>query len=341
MDLKKFKLGVGPMSPLVTELCLKYSYENNFPLLIIGSRNQVDYDGGYAFSTDKLTSSIKNSQYYNSKNTLICRDHCGPYFSDRDIGLSTEKALNRCFGTIQTDLYNGFDIIHIDVGRVDKSEQLQVAKRMFDFAIRHNPNVMFEFGSEDNNGNTNDNIQYYINQLDFLDDYKPYVKYFVAQTGSLTKHKQVGKFNLAVTKQIVDLVHDRGLLFKEHNADYLSKVEVRSRILAEVDCLNVAPQFAVCHTKGLLKLQHTCTETFNEFFSFVLSQQYYKKWITHEVLDNITKFLVSAHYFFNTPIGIKLHKSLNYKKLELEVQEFLFKDLDEYRLEFENLYQLT
>lgn len=337
MDLKKFKLGVGPMSPVITELCLKYSFMHNFPLLFVCSRNQVDYDNGYSFTTSNLITSIKNSDYYVHENILICRDHCGPFFSDMDFGLSTTQALERCYETIQTDLYNGVDLIHIDVSRVEPSHQLKTAERLFDFAIKLNPNIIFEFGSEDNNGNINKNKQYYLNQLDFITDYKPYVKYFVAQTGSLTKHKQVGTFNFDFTKQIVELVHQYGFLFKEHNADYLTKNDIQLRINAGIDCLNIAPQLGVIHSKSLLQLKNAAIFEFNNFYEFVLKQDNYKKWVTNDVTDDVTKFLVSAHYFFHSKLGKLLHEKLNPVELTNLIEELLNAGLDEYRLGYEKI----
>ena len=332
MDLKKFKLGVGPMSPIVTDLCLEYSFKNDFPLLIISSRNQVDYDGGYAFSTPNLVKFIKNNKNYVKENVLICRDHCGPYFSDKDVGLDLEQALNRCFGTIQTDTYNGFDLLHIDVSRVEKNEQIQVAERLFNFALRHNPNVMFEYGSEDNNGNTNGDFSYYHNQISFLNQYKPNLKYFVAKTGSLTKHKQVGNFDNYTTRKITELVHNNNLLFKEHNADYLHVREVNLRLDAGVDCFNIAPQLGMIHTKALRECSTQAKEYYDLFVNFVLSQKYYNKWITSEVIDDETKFLVSAHYFFNSKLGIQLHRAIDNEQLTKTMREILILELDQYRL---------
>jgi hypothetical protein len=42
--MDKFKLGFGPMSKDIVDILCKHSVENNYPLMIIASRNQVDYD---------------------------------------------------------------------------------------------------------------------------------------------------------------------------------------------------------------------------------------------------------------------------------------------------------
>ena len=91
--MKKFKLGAGPMSKEIIDLLIEYSATFSFPIMIIASRNQVDYDSGYVCTTAQLAKQVKSHPDYN-KDILICRDHCGPYFSDLDQGLSLSDALN-------------------------------------------------------------------------------------------------------------------------------------------------------------------------------------------------------------------------------------------------------
>ena len=54
MNISKFKLGLGPMSKDIVNLCLEYSKIHDYPIMLIASRNQVDFDSGYAFTTESF-----------------------------------------------------------------------------------------------------------------------------------------------------------------------------------------------------------------------------------------------------------------------------------------------
>jgi fructose/tagatose bisphosphate aldolase len=193
MKISNFKLGLGPMSKDIVNLCLEYSKIHDYPIMLIASRNQVDFDSGYAFTTESFVEYVNNNNFYDPERVLICRDHCGPYFSDLDKNLSLNDAVDRCLKTIETDVKSGFDLIHIDVSRVSQDMQESVATKLFDYALLLNPDIMFEFGSEDNtNAGLDESIANLDKQLMFVQKYKPNLKFFVTQTGSLTKQTQVG-----------------------------------------------------------------------------------------------------------------------------------------------------
>ena len=146
------------MSKEIVELCLSYSHQNDYPLMIIASRNQVDYDSGYAMNTKELSDLVFNSEYYDRDRILLCRDHCGPYFSDADKNLDLETVIERCMNTIKADVDAKFYLIHIDVSRVETDKQRAVAEKLFSYAMALNPKIMFEFGTEDNTGNTTETL---------------------------------------------------------------------------------------------------------------------------------------------------------------------------------------
>ena len=335
MELNKFKLGVGPMSPHIVDLCLEYSKTYDFPIMIIASRNQADVVSGYAFKTQELASFIKTHQYYDPTRVLLCRDHCGPYFSDLDKGLSLDQALARCFNTIQEDINAGFDLIHIDVSKVDAKLQEDVATQMFDYALSLNPRIMFEFGSEDNTGEKlRESLNRLDSQLKFVSKYAKNVKYFVSQTGSLTKHKQVGSFNIDNNTQVADKIHSYGFLFKEHNADYLSANEVAMRKSANVDAINLAPQLGSTESKVIQSFASELGILYTQFVEFTLQQEQWKKWVTSDVTDDDTKVAATGHYCFSSKLGQQVYTSLRRQGIPffeiLKVK--IFADLDEYRL---------
>ena len=337
MDLKKFKLGVGPMSPEVVDICLEYSKIHNFPIMIIASRNQVDAASGYSFTTEKLVDFIKSNINYDQERILICRDHCGPYYGDVDNGLSVEDALKNCINTIDSDIKNGFNLIHVDISRVANEEKYTIAKELINYILKLNPFMMLEFGSEDNLSVEENKNQIY-NDIEFSSQY-PAIKFVVGRTGSLTKHKQVGHFSVEDNSKLAEVIHKHEFLFKEHNADYLTAEDIKLRKQAGVDSLNIAPQLGVIHPTVLTTLGKEFDNEYNAFKEYVLGKEVWKKWITSDVTDDETKLLVSGHYFLNTNEAKQLLSKIDSTKFKTMLKTELFSVLDIYRkgLEHEHI----
>lgn len=335
MDWSQYKLGVGPMSPEVVAACLKYSQLNHFPLMFIASRNQVHANSGYAFNTENLVKFIKQNEFYDSNLIKICRDHCGPYFSDSDKNTSYNEIVNECMDTIGNDIENNFDLIHIDVSRVELEKQSRLAESLIQHALNLNPNILLEFGSEDNTGqNLFDTLHMVDKQINFANTYKNNIKFLVNQTGSYTKHTQVGIFNQELCASIASKIHDAGFLFKEHNADYLNMDQVKLHKQTGVDAINIAPQLGYIHTYVINKLGYYYKKELNDFKNYVLSKNLWKKWIVDSVQDVETKFLVSAHYFLNSEQSMLIkniieRKSLPFTKILYDEISIV---LDQYRL---------
>jgi len=330
MDLKKFKLGVGPMSPEVVDICLEYSQVHNFPIMIIASRNQVDANNGYSFTTEKLVDFVKSNTNYDPERILICRDHCGPYYGDVDTGLSVEDALKNCITTIDSDVKNGFNLIHVDISRVAKEERYTIAHEIINYILKLNPNIMLEFGSEDNLSVEENNNQIHYD-VEFSRRYLNQIKFVVGRTGSLTKHKQVGHFDVEDNIKLAEVIHKHGFLFKEHNADYLTEQDIVLRKQAGVDSLNIAPQLGVVHTNVLVKLGKEFEDEYNTFKKSVLEKEVWKKWITPEITDDETKLSVSGHYFLNTVEAKQLLEKIDIAKFKNVLKTEIFEVLDIYR----------
>lgn len=336
-DLKRFKLGVGPMSKDIVDLCLEWSSKFNYPIMIIASRNQADHDSGYAFSTGELAQYIRDNPHYSADRVLICRDHCGPYFSDRDRNLTLEDAVIQCFKTINADIAAGFDLIHIDVSRVESAQQLLVARTLIDHTISLKSDIMLEYGSEDNTGeNIDQSIERLQGQLEFISQYRDNVKFIVSQTGSLTKHTQVGTFNIENNRRIAREIHSNGFLFKEHNADYLNRHDLLHRTLAGVDAVNIAPQLGSIQTQVTYytslrnSIDDNC-DAFNRYFDLVLKSELWRKWVVSDDASYKTKIFASGHYHFNSPEYRDLMVNIDQVKYNNILRGSIFEALDEYR----------
>lgn len=301
--MKTSNLGVGPMSREIIRCIDNYDKL----LMIVASRNQVDYDNGYVCKTNELSSLIDN------KNILLCRDHCGPYFSDKDKNLSLSESLEECKKTIREDLTNGFKLIHIDVSRISH-HQLEYAQELIEFTLDLNPDVLLEFGSEDNTGEgLEPSIGRITEQLEFLQKYKSNVEFFVTQTGSFTQHMQMGNFNVEFNKQTVEKVHSYDFKFKEHNADYLNKEEINHRRIVGIDALNIAPQLGTIQTKLLKELSNNNKEWY-EFSKRTLDSNLWTKWLPREVNNKELAVIVAGHYMYST---IEYKRLINTIDIEL------------------------
>jgi fructose/tagatose bisphosphate aldolase len=324
--MKQFKLGFGPMSKEIIEILAKHTKENNYPLMIIASRNQVDYASGYVCTTAEIAEHI---QQYKNPNLLLCRDHCGPYFADADRGLPLEDAMDRCMKTISADIASGFDLIHIDVSRI-KDNPLYHGAQLIEYALKQNPNIKLEFGSEDNTGiDIQSSLANIDVQLGFLNPYKDNVVFFVTQTGSLTKDGQAGTFDAERNRQVGEQIRSAGFMFKEHNADYFTSEDIQKRIDAGVDSLNIAPQLGKVQT-DLLK-EFAPVELWNKFSDYVYSKNFWQRWVPAGVTDKDIAVSVSGHYCFNSQEYRDIIAAIDYDQFKLHLQKRITTLLDHYK----------
>ncbi|MDP3992345.1 MAG: class II D-tagatose-bisphosphate aldolase, non-catalytic subunit [Nanoarchaeota archaeon] len=308
------KLGIGPMSSEIIEAIFRSSNYLRKQLMIIASKNQIDYNGGYVnnWTTKQFMEFIKemNKKYPNA-NVKICRDHCGP-------GFNGKYDLEDTYSTIKTDIENGFDLIHIDFCNFkgSKEEMFNESKKAIEYCMKLNPNIFLEIGTDENVGTNFGfmNLEEIDREIKFYQSFcKP--EFYVVQTGSLIKEiNQIGNFNKDFVKKISEVLKLKGIKLKEHNADYLSKEEVKKRE-GVVDAMNIAPQLGVVQTMIVLKKCLIYGIDFTDFTKEIYGGEKWKKWMHNNTPDN--KFLccvIAGHYHFS---------SENYKRLikQLELME--------------------
>lgn len=312
--MEKIKLGFGPMSSEAIEAIFRYSHYNRIDLMLIPSKNQIDYNGGYVnkWNTQQFMDYVNQmkTQYFNHK-VLVCRDHCGP-------GFNGNYDLEDTYDTIKEDIKNGFDLIHIDFCNFkgSREERLEASKKAVQLCLSLNPKILLEIGTDENEG-TNFNIT----NLSELDEEINYFNkfcnplFYVVQTGSLVREiGQAGNFNENFVEKIKTALNKKGLKLKEHNADYLTKEEIKRRV-GKVDAMNIAPQLGVIQTSLVINKCLIYGIDFNDFLEEVYSSGKWKKWLQKNSPEN--KFLcttIAGHYLFG---------SENYKKIiqELEKRE--------------------
>ena len=321
-----FKLGVGPMSAEIVGIICNYANYYNKELMIIASRNQIDATSGYVMTTPEFNAILKT---HNTDNIMVCRDHCGPYFLDSEKELSLAAAMTATKKTIATDIEHGFDLIHIDTSRVD--DTYGVAETLIEFALDLNPNIKFEFGTEENIG-VIAGANRYTEDVAFAKQF-PNMQYVVAQTGSLVKEDyQAGTFNLNIVSGLAQLAEDNGIGLKEHNADYLTHEQLSYRKMAKVHAVNIAPQLGVVQTKLLYSMsqKYGLHTVWNNFAQLVLDSGKWKKW-THSQNPN-TKIAVAGHYCFSSD---------EYKRLVEKIDKLSIPNWEtELRIAMTNLFEL-
>jgi len=313
-NLINSNLGVGPMSPEIVEATFRYSNYNRKELMLIASKNQIDYNKGYVnnWSTKEFMEFINQmKEKYPNSDIKVCRDHCGPGFN----GIFD---LDDTYHTIKTDIENGFDLIHIDFSKFqgNRQEKMEETKKAIQYCLQLNPKIKLEVGTDENTG-TNygvHNLAEIEEEINFIKSFSNPI-FYVIQTGSLIKEiNQVGSFNKEFIIKIKELIDKYDLKLKEHNADYLSKEELTERE-GLIDAMNIAPQLGVVQTVLILMKFLSYGVKTDNFIEEVYNGEKWKKWMYKNYPEN--KFLcavIAGHYHF---------ASENYKNIisELEKRE--------------------
>jgi hypothetical protein len=322
----KIQLGIGPMSSEVIEAVFRYSHYNRRELMLIPSKNQIDYNQGYVnnWDTEKFASFVREmKQKYPNSLVKVCRDHCGPGFNGID-------NLEDTYKTIETDITNGFDLIHIDFCHFkgNREERLRASKKAVEYCLSLNPNIELEIGTDENEG-TNFSVVTLTELEEEVDFFKDFCnpKFYVVQTGSLVKEiNQVGNFNSNFIQQVQPVLNRKGLKLKEHNADYLSKEEIKQR-KGMVDAMNIAPQLGVVQTMLVLKKCLVYGVNFDKFVEEVYNSKKWQKWLHTNTQDN--KFLCAAiagHYKFASDSYKELVEELEKRE---DIKEHIINELME------------
>jgi len=304
-------LGFGPMSREITEAIFSSSQQRGKQLMIIASKNQVDYNGGYVdgWTTKEFINFVKKmKQQYPGADVLICRDHCGPGFN----GIND---LEDTYATIKEDILCGFDLIHIDFCNFlgTQEEKLLESKKAIEYCLKLNPQIKLEIGTDVNSGAIfgEESLVRIEKEIKFFSEFcSP--EFYVVQTGSLIKEKnQIGSFNEDFVREISFILKKNNLKLKEHNADYLSKEEILKRE-GLVDAMNIAPQLGVIQTSITLTKCLQYGIDFSKFSEEVLSARKWEKWLQNNTEEN--KFLcllIGGHYHFSSKSYKDILEKLN------------------------------
>lgn len=274
-------LGIGPMSKNCVQATLELSKEDDYPVMFIASRNQVDLDelgGGYVngwnqFSFAEAVEEVAKKIGYDNL-YYLCRDHGGPWQRDKERNdhLPTEEAMKLGQLSYIGDIEAGFDLLMIDptkdpfeVGKVIPLDVvLERTVELIDFCERERkarnlPEIGYEVGTEETNGGLTSTETYENFILGLQEELGrrnlPMPTFIVGQTGTLTrKTEQVGHFNFKNAFELSQMAKRYGVGLKEHNGDYLDDVTLLEHIPSRITATNVAPQYGTEETRAYLNL---------------------------------------------------------------------------------------
>lgn len=316
----KSKLGIGPMSKLVIRAVIEHAYEQDKPLMLIASRNQIECErmgGGYVenFNTESFANFVKS--YDRENKVILCRDHSGPFFSTKERGLSVEKAIDSTLQSIKVDIDSGFDLIHIDCCFLQENVMAYtklLIKESLKYAEEKGRKISIEIGSEENIGRGASDLKKFESELvEILEILVP--EFIVGQTGSLTKEVfQVGSFDLNGSRKLIEIAHRYGVKFKEHNGDYLNTYELNLRKAIGVDAINVAPEYGYLQTSMSTNLGYIYgfENEVNAFLKQAYESEKWRKWQYGNTSDEL-KAIIAGHYVFSSKEYVELSKRLNDK----------------------------
>ena len=356
-------IGIGPMSKNCVDASIEFSNENNFPLMLIASRRQIESNElgrGYVnnWSTEEFSTYVLKKD--KKKKIILCRDHGGPWQNDRDKKqkLNLKNAMNSAKKSFKADIDNNFKIIHIDPSEnleqeISIDKMLERIYELYNFcctvAKENKKEVSFEIsiGKEDGGVHDIEEIKYAISKMEYFCAEKnlPKPMFIVIKTGNyVMETKNIGVFEEIIKgqrpndeqniKKIINFCNSKKIMIKEHNADYISEEALSSHTDIGIHAINVAPEFGVTETKAILKWlsDNNFEEIKGKFLDTAFESNKWKKWIIAN--SNATKndkSIISGHYIFSKD---KFQRMINniegQEKFNLYVKDAIEKNILKY-----------
>ena len=292
------KIYFGPMSKNIIDVLGEYS--NTYPIGLIPSRRQIEFDGGYVNSwTTKQFVNYVRKKY---PKVLICRDHGG-----RRQGKSEDDGVY----SLKQDCYHNFDIIHIDPWKqfVSFEEVAKETTDMIKVCLKENKNIKFEVGTEEAiKKYTADELELFLSILkeQLADDFDS-VLYAVVQFGTAIKGtKNIGFYNKERALRMLSVCKKFGLMSKEHNGDYLTHDEMKERFALGLDAINIAPEFGVMETTSLVNylINNLEFDKLTAFYNLCYKSNKWVKWLPKNIKQqqHFYEYLITrvcGHYVFS------------------------------------------
>ena len=298
MDVKYF---IGPMSKNVVDAIVEFCTNTNNTIGLIASRNQVEWNGGYAnnWTTEEFSKYVTTLP--------LQRDHSGPgQGNNDDDGFESLAYDAKCFQLIHIDPWKKYPRY---------SDGLEKTIEMIKFANSINPQLIFEIGTEEA-------IRpFEAEELDQLiidlwaalpKEIYEHIRYLVIQSGtSLKGTDQTGKYNPDRLKQMIKVAKRHDLISKEHNGDYIPVEIMKEKFDLGLDCINIAPEFGLAETLTYLS-EIKDKKIFDRFWQICYDSKRWVKWVNPGFDPYINKeqlIKICGHYVLSNPEFISEIKS--------------------------------
>ena len=290
MDRKSLhrKIFVGPMTKNVVDE-VKYFNKNQKNFFgIIPSRRQIECErlgGGYVnnWTTEKFTK----------------------YVSEEANGLES----------LESDIKSGITFLHIDPWKSVSSFEAGVkrTKDLIEHCLLVNKDCYFEVGTEEAifPYSPKELGQMLADLEKGLGDNFSKIVYGVVQSGtSILGMKNTGNFSKEKSAEMSRVCHSYGLYSKEHNSDYLSSNEIRMRLNAGVDSLNIAPELGVLETKAIMEILSEREVLRERFIKICYDSGKWRKWVSEEPKKEVVAE-ICGHYVFGSKEFDQIKQKLN------------------------------
>ena len=303
------------MSRNVVDACLIHTARSEKGLILIPSRRQIEYNGGYSngWTTQGFTKYIRERD---PKRLIVLeRDHGGPgQGKDKDDGLDS----------LAVDCQH-FDIIHIDPWVTAKTleEGCRLTKELIEYCYVINPSIQYEIGTEEAI------FPYGVSELEYIISYlknnlssKAFsnIAYIVVQCGtSLHSNTNTGTFDSARLMGMLKVCDKYGLLSKEHNGDYISSSLLAYKLALGLNCINIAPEFGQIETQTIVDSIHGNAALMGAFYRICFDSKRWVKWFRPGIVPSQEELInVCGHYVLSDPVflsTVKAHLRLDIDRL--------------------------
>lgn len=293
------KLFVSPTSENIIDSLLEIS--TIYPLGIIASRNQIDFNSGYVsnFNTESFFNYIKEK----TSNVILCRDHGG----------KQNKKDNNDLKSLKKDC-GFFDIIHIDAFKFFTSfnDSCNYTSNCIKMCLDINPNLYFEVGTEEAVFKYDPNfLDLYLEEISHKLSEKEFsrIKYAVGQSGAVIdvySGKNDGILDLDKLLKFKHVSNKFKVLLKEHNGDYLNLASgIIPRFKNGLDAINIGPEFAQIENEIYFNSIKDREDLKEEYYKICLNSDLWLNWIKEENTPEKNLIIKSfGHYVFS-----ELHKN--------------------------------
>ena len=318
---KKVKFCIGPMSKNIVDAIINYVNDTNIKMILIPSRRQIEFDGGYVnnWTTKEFSEYVRSK----TKNIFLERDHGGP---------GQGSTMDNGIRSLEEDC-KYFDIIHIDPWKFYKNYYggLNSTVELIKYCYEKNKNLYFEIATEEAIKKfTVDTLKKLTSDLDERLDKELYdrIIYLVIQSGTaLREGKNIGTYENTRLNNMVNMAKKRNFLTKEHNGDWLSDEQVKDKFSTNLDAINIAPEFGMIETKVILdKLRKDNNqERIQKFYKLCYESKKWVKWVSKDFKpeENKEKLIeICGHYVFAKKEFLEIKNT--YNNIDEEIKRTIY-----------------